>query len=84
MLASYTWSHTLDISSDSNDGGYPVNAYNFRADYGNSNWDIRHRFVASVVYELPKLNDSNWLLRSVLGNWQVNDITTLQSGGPST
>jgi hypothetical protein len=82
VLASYTWSHTLDISSDSNDGGYPVNAYNFRADYGNSNWDIRHRFVASVVYELPKLNDSNWLLRSVLGNWQVNDITTLQSGRP--
>jgi hypothetical protein len=82
VLASYTWSHTLDVSSDSNDGGYPVNAYDWHGDYGNSNWDIRHRFVASVVYDLPKLADSNWLVRGVFGNWQVNDITTLQSGKP--
>ena len=41
MQASYTWSHALDISSDSNGGGTPTNPYNWRADYGNSNWDIR-------------------------------------------
>jgi carboxypeptidase family protein/TonB-dependent receptor-like protein len=82
VLASYTWSHDLDISSDSNDGGYPVNAYNWRADYGNSNWDIRHRFVSSVIYELPALKGSNWLVKSVLGGWQLNNITTLQSGKP--
>ena len=46
VLASYTWAHTLDISSDSNGGGTPMIPYNWRADYGNSNWDIRHRFVA--------------------------------------
>jgi hypothetical protein len=82
VLASYTWSHDLDISSDSNDGGYPVNAYNWHADYGNSNWDIRHRFVSSVVYELPRLKDGYWLVRGVLGGWQLNNITTLQSGKP--
>jgi Carboxypeptidase regulatory-like domain len=82
VLASYTWSHTLDISSDSNDGGYPVNAYDWHADYGNSNWDIRHRFVASLVYDLPKFAGQNWLVRGVFGHWQFNDITTLQSGKP--
>jgi carboxypeptidase family protein len=82
VLASYTWSHNLDISSDSNDGGYPVNAYDWHSDYGNSNWDIRHRFVASVVYELPKLKTSPWLVRGFLGDWQLNNITTLQSGKP--
>lgn len=82
VLASYTWSHTLDISSDSNDGGYPVNAYDWRNDYGNSNWDIRHRFVASVVYDLPKFAGQNLLVRGFFGNWQLNNITTLQSGKP--
>jgi hypothetical protein len=82
LLASYTWSHTLDVSSDSNDGGAPMNPYNWRGDYGNANWDIRHRFVASFVYDLPTLNGRSALLRAVLGNWQVNDITTLQTGMP--
>ena len=41
FFASYTWSHDLDITSgDSNDGGNPVNAYNWHADYGKLNWDI--------------------------------------------
>jgi hypothetical protein len=82
VLASYTWSHDLDITSDSNDGGNPVNAFNWHADYGNSNWDIRHRFVSSVIYELPALKTSNWLVKGVLGGWQLNNITTLQSGKP--
>ena len=47
MLASYTWSHTLDVTTDSNGGGTPMNPYRWKADYGNSNWDIRHRFVAT-------------------------------------
>jgi hypothetical protein len=82
FLASYTWSHTLDISSDSNDGGAPMNPFNVPGDYGNANWDIRHRFVASVVYDLPSFNGRNALLHWVLGGWQINDITTLQSGTP--
>jgi hypothetical protein len=82
ILASYTWSHTLDMSTDSNGGGAPMNAYDIYADYGNANWDIRHRFVTSLVYELPKLGSQNVFVRSILGGWQINDITTLQSGQP--
>jgi len=37
----------LDISTDSNGGGVPSQQYNLAADYGNSNWDIRHRFCRS-------------------------------------
>ena len=80
VLASYTWSHTLDISSDSNDGGFPMNAYDWHRDYGSANWDIRHRFVASFIYDLPGLKNQNWLVRGALGGWQINDITTIQSG----
>ena len=83
MLASYTWSHDLDVSTDSNNGGFPQNPYNWRADYGNSNWDVRHRFVASVEYALPFFqNTSHAFLRQALGGWQTNTIVTLQSGFP--
>ncbi|MBV8830423.1 MAG: TonB-dependent receptor, partial [Acidobacteriaceae bacterium] len=83
MLASYTWSHALDVGTDSNGGGQPMNPYNWRADYGNSNWDVRHRFVASFNYALPfLLNASNGFVRQTLGGWQTNGIVTLQTGFP--
>jgi len=82
ILASYTWAHAIDISSDSNGGGAPMDAFNWHRDYGNANWDIRHRFVASVVYDLPSPNGKNAFLRWTLGNWQANTIFTAQTGQP--
>jgi hypothetical protein len=80
--ASYTWSHTLDVSTDSNGGGAPMNPYAWGLDYGNSNWDLRHRFIARYTWEIPFFKGASHLLQNVLGNWQVNGITTLQSGFP--
>jgi hypothetical protein len=82
MLASYTWAHTLDISSDSNGGGTPLIPYNWHDDYGNSNWDIRHRFVATFVYDIPFFGVSNPALKAVFTRWQANGIVTLQTGVP--
>ncbi len=79
---SYTWAHDLDISDNSNNGGTTMNQYNINLDYGPSNWDIRHRFVAAVTYTLPKLQGSNVVERAALGGWQVNTIVTLQTGTP--
>ena len=59
-----------------------MNPFDVPGDYGNANWDIRHRFVASVVYDLPSFNGRNPLLHWVIGGWQINDITTLQRGTP--
>ena len=82
FLANYTWSHSLDVSSDSNGGGAPMNPYNWRADYGNSNWDLRHRFVGSFVYDIPFFSSANPVLKTVFGSWQMNGIITAQSGFP--
>jgi len=82
MLASYTWSHTLDVTTDSNGGGTPLIPYLWKADYGNSNWDIRHRFVASFVYDIPFFQVSNPLLKAAFTKWQANGIITLQTGVP--
>jgi hypothetical protein len=82
MLASYTWSHTLDVTTDSNGGGTPMIPYTWKADYGNSNWDIRHRFVTSFVYDIPFFAVSNPVLRSMFTKWQGNGIITIQTGVP--
>jgi hypothetical protein len=54
MLASYTWSHTLD-NVDPDVPGQNPNDPNFtgRVEYGNAIFDQRHRFVLSGVYILP-------------------------------
>jgi hypothetical protein len=82
MLASYTWSHSLDVTTDSNGGGTPMNPYWWKADYGNSNWDIRHRFVMSYVYDIPFFATSNPILKGVFAKWQMNGVVTLQTGIP--
>lgn len=83
MLASYTFSKTLDVSTDSNGGSNVMDPYNWRLDYGLANWDIRHRFIASYTYEFPFFKSaSNGIVRHVLGGWQTNGIATVQSGLP--
>ena len=82
MMASYTWSHTLDVTTDSNGGGAPMIPYEWKDDYGNSNWDIRHRFLATFVYDIPFFQVSNPLLKGVFTKWQTNGIITLQTGIP--
>lgn len=79
---SYTWSKNLDLSSDSNGGGTLSQQYNPRADYGPSNWDITHRFVGLLSYQLPNFNGSNRLTQETLGGWQVNAVVNLQTGVP--
>jgi hypothetical protein len=82
MIASYTWSHTLDVTTDSNGGGTPLIPYDWKDDYGNSNWDIRHRFVASFVYDIPFFAVTNPVLKAAFTKWQTNGIITVQTGLP--
>lgn len=81
-MVSYTWSHTLDVTTDSNGGGTAMNPYNWRQDYGNSNWDIRHRLVGTFVYDVPFFKVTNPLAKGVFTGWQANGILTIQSGAP--
>src|SRR5580700_10393673 len=82
MNANYTWSHTLDVTTDSNGGGTPLIPCTWKDDYGNSNWDIRHRFVASFVYDIPFFHVGNPILKGMFSNWQANAIITIQTGIP--
>jgi len=82
MNLSYTWAHNMDTSNDANGSGYLMNPYDIHADYGNSNWDIRHRFVGTVLYQLPEFSNRSYAFRAVAGGWQANAIVFLQTGMP--
>jgi len=79
----YTWSHSLDMGLYSTGGGFIVNPYNGKADYGNSNDDIRHRFVGNYVWDLPFFQStSSRLLRTAAGGWTLSGIASIQTGNP--
>jgi hypothetical protein len=55
-LASYSWSHSIDIASTdaiATNINTPGQIGNANVDRGNSDFDIRHAFTAGVTYDLP-------------------------------
>ncbi len=74
--ASYTFSKSIDYNSRNNQGLTVQDSYNVRNDRGLSDFDARHRFVLSGVYNLPFKGN-----RFVEG-WEVSSIVQLQSGNP--
>jgi Carboxypeptidase regulatory-like domain/TonB dependent receptor-like, beta-barrel len=78
FLVGYTYSHALDNQSYSWNQYLPQNSMDPAAEYGNSDFDIRHRLTASVTYDLPGIKSWGQLLQG----WEINTILTLQSGQP--
>jgi hypothetical protein len=76
----YTYSHSLDNSSDRYDGAF-VNAYNLALNRASSDFDVRHNLAISYVYGLPFFKGSG-LAHTLLGGWQVSGITIAQTGTP--
>jgi hypothetical protein len=83
IVGSYTLAKSIDSSSTDNLGATVSDPFNIKAERGRSDWDRRHAFVASWLWELPVKFD-NHLLNSVLGGWTLTAIDTLQSGAPLT
>ena len=80
LLASYTYSKSLDWSSNLQE---QVNPYNYRQEYGLSAFDIRNDFVASYNYELPFDRVFRDRKRLTQG-WTISGITRFASGVPVT
>lgn len=78
---SWTWSKAMNYVNGNNDAVNPLLDYRMR-NYGLSNYDRTHNFVVNYVYNLPRLNGANPILRSVLGNWDLAGVTSFISGSP--
>jgi hypothetical protein len=79
---SYTKAKAMD------NGMRHQDSYNIRASKALAEYDVAQRFVIGYLYELPfgrgRAFGSDWntALNAVLGGWQINGITTFQSGTP--
>ncbi|HLK46543.1 MAG TPA: hypothetical protein VKT49_00330, partial [Bryobacteraceae bacterium] len=68
---------------------FPQNSDCITCERGLSSFDVRHRSVSSVLYELPigkgkALNVNNPFVGGFVGGWQLGGILTMQSGIPGT
>ena len=72
----YTWSKALDETSQNNSTVSVANSFNIAQDYGPSDYDARHHFTVSAIYDLPFRGNR------VVEGWRLSTITTLQSGNP--
>ena len=76
----YSYGHSLDDGSDGGSTEAP-NGRHPAQTYASSNFDERHVFEASAVYDLPLFTQPG-LLHSTLGGWQLSDLTSFQTGTP--
>jgi len=74
--ASYTWSKSVDYSSFSSGGIIVQNSYDLNGSRGPSDFDARHRFVLSAIYQLPSHRNR------LADGWQIAAIVQSQSGNP--
>jgi hypothetical protein len=83
-LASYTWSHSIDIASTDAFANYlntPPSVANPNIDRGNSDFDIRHAFTAGITYNLPS-PESNKIAHAALGGWSVDSFIFARTAPP--
>ena len=78
VLTSYTLGKSIDLNSD-NDGAVTLtNVYDPQYNRGPSDYDVKHTFSQSVIYEIPLGREAWW------GGWQTNGIVYYRTGLPLT
>ena len=75
--AAYAWSHSFDEVTAYR-GALPQNSFNFKGDYGPSDFDNRNIFVGSLSYEVP----GSTHLPALTKGWELNSLSTFHGGLP--
>ncbi|MEP6787962.1 MAG: carboxypeptidase regulatory-like domain-containing protein, partial [Acidobacteriota bacterium] len=86
MNAQYTFANSKGTTAGSNEARTSAQLDNFEADRGRNNFDVRHTFNVSALYELPIGNGKRFDLgktgNTLLGGWEVGGIINARSGVP--
>lgn len=86
----YTLSHSIDnapdpIDAQNGERSFPRDSSGFvgglGAERGDSGFDVRHRFVGNMTYELPFRSQNRWI-DGAIGDWVISGIWQWQSGSP--
>jgi hypothetical protein len=81
--ATYTWSKVMTTAS-SDTASVRIDQFTKEADYGPASFDIAQNFALNYVYQLPALKNSNYLMKSLTGGWQISGVTSMRTGTPFT
>ncbi len=84
FIAAYTWSHLEDDATATNFSTYltPRRAQDFqdlKGDWSNSALDRRQRFTFTPIYEFRPFKSGNWLMKNIIGNWNVSGTYTYET-----
>jgi TonB dependent receptor len=90
LISSYTYSKSLDDTSGIRTQSsplFPQSDLCITCDYGPSDFDVKHRVVASTIYYLPYGKGRMWvpsskIVDAVAGGWELAGLVQLQSGVP--
>jgi hypothetical protein len=77
-MFSYTWAHNLDEMTEYR-GQIPLDSFNLKQEYGNSDFDTRHNFSALLTYSVP---GASWGPKVLTHGWEVSSVIVLHSGQP--
>ena len=89
LRANYTYAHTIDNSTAELFSTFlnprrPQDAYNLRADRGNSALDVRQKLAIAWTYAVPKFKADNRWMKSFLNGYELNGSFVAQTGQPIT
>ncbi len=94
LQTNYTYAHALDnlssTFSENSTGSNGVgnlgytNPADVWLDYGNSDFDIRHRLALSATWQEPFLKTGKGIAKQVAGGWSISPIFTVRTGVPFT
>jgi hypothetical protein len=79
--AGYTLGKAIDYASSFGRGLNIYDPMNLELNRGRADFDVRQKFAASIVYEIPRPQFLNPVAK-LFDGWQVGAITILQSGPP--
>jgi hypothetical protein len=90
VLGGYTLSKSTDNGSGirtlNGDTLFPQDSFCLECEWARSIFDVRHRFVSSILYELPfgagRRYLQNGIAGAILGGWQTSAIISISSGFP--
>jgi outer membrane receptor protein involved in Fe transport len=73
----YTWSHSFDEVTAYR-GALPQDSFNFKGDYGSTDFDVRNTMVGLITYDVP--GGQKW--KGITRGWQLNSLLTFHGGLP--
>jgi hypothetical protein len=83
-IFAYTWSHNFDDSTATNFSTIlsprrTQDFHNQRAEWASSALDRRHRLTLTPTYDFKPFQNGNWMLKNLVGNWNISGTYTFQS-----